>query len=83
MKTKELIEHWNAEIPIMAMEEAGEFIHAVSKYARWTGRTDDAYILYEKRQSLMDAIADTYIMLDAITKYYDLDEDEIMRRKEK
>ena len=61
---REVADHWGNKMPMMAMEEAGEFIHAVSKYER--ERSEEA------REHLIEEIADMMIGIDALRVRYDI-----------
>ena len=62
-KCKGVSEFWDEQMPMMAVEEAGEFIQAIGKMERSTW-TDD------RKEHLKEEIADMYISLMAIQFHY-------------
>lgn len=63
--------YWADRMPMMAMEEAGEFIQAISKVER--GKDGSL-------QNLIDEIGDLCITLEAIRHHYAIDTEAIMDR---
>lgn len=63
--------YWADRMPMMAMEEAGEFIQSISKVER--GKDGSL-------QNLIDEIGDLYITLEAIRHHYAIDTEAIMDR---
>lgn len=61
---REINEYRGSKVPMLAMEESGEFIQAISKMERYEKDPD---ILM---QNLVDEIGDMYICLGMIEKYY-------------
>lgn len=70
---KGVSEYWKDLMPMMAMEEAGELIQAISKYIR---KGD----LNDRRQDLIDEIGDMYISLEAIMRTFEIDTKEVEER---
>lgn len=56
-------EFWGDKMPMMAMEEAGELIQAISKYERDKNDTT--------RQNLVNEIGDMWISLMALQSHYE------------
>lgn len=56
---------WGDKMPMMAMEECGELIQAISKFER------DASD--EHRENLEKEMADVLISIGALAKHYDID----------
>jgi len=61
---KSVARYWGNRMPMMAVEEAGEFIQAISKVER---RKDGAI------GNLVDEIGDLRIALDALMYHYAID----------
>lgn len=74
IKCKEIAEYWGDKMPMMAMEEAGELIQAVSKVERETKNPSLAL------NNLIDEIGDMYIVLEALTQRYAIDPAAICER---
>lgn len=66
----EVEKFWGDKMPMMAMEEAGEFIQALSKLERKGSA--------EAKQNLKEEIRDMYISLGAVITRYDIDSQEII-----
>lgn len=76
LKIKELTEsvnlHWGSRMPLMAAEEAGEFIQAVSKlerklYSPQSGRT---YDIEDEMDHLVEEMGDVLIVIGALANKY-------------
>jgi NTP pyrophosphatase (non-canonical NTP hydrolase) len=74
IKCKEIAEYWGDKMPMMAMEEAGELIQAISKVERETKNPSLAL------NNLIDEIGDMYIVLEALTQRYAIDPEAICER---
>lgn len=70
-KIKDVVNHWRTKMPMMAMEECGELIQAISKYER---KGDENTL-----RNLKEEIRDMYITLECLLYWYDIDEEEIKR----
>ena len=72
---------WGGKLPLMACEEAGEFIQAVSKAERSeykTNRYDDIRFLDAPvKEHLIEEIGDLAISLAAVCRLYDISEAEV------
>lgn len=77
-KCVEVDEYWNEKMPIMACEEAGELIQAISKAERKGVKFES-----ETYQNLVDEIGDMYITLMALQNHYNINEGDIEVRIEK
>lgn len=69
---------------IVAMEELGELIQAISKIARWEcNQSEDVEILLEYIDNLAEEIADVEIMLEQLKHCYGchIQADDYKRRK--
>ena len=71
-KIKDVAKYWGNTMPIMAMEEAGELIQAISKYER--------NLSDEEKQNLIDEIGDMFISLHALIEHYDIDSSKVKLR---
>ena len=76
LNVKELAEdvnlRWGSRMPLMAAEEAGEFIQAVSKlerklYSPQSGRT---YDIEEEMNNLVEEMGDVLIVIGALLNKY-------------
>lgn len=63
---EKICHHWNKKMPMMAMEECGELIQAISKMER----KDDPLSFI----NLQEEIRDMFISLACLMKYYDMDQ---------
>ena len=70
----EISDYWGNKMPMMAMEEAGELIQAISKVERANKRTV-AYC--DAIENLMEEMADTIIAVNALMARYDIDTNEM------
>lgn len=61
-KVGEISNYWGDRMPMMAMEEAGELIQAISKVERKK--------TYEAKENLVEEIRDMYISLMALQYRY-------------
>lgn len=68
--------HWGDKMPMMAMEECGELVQAISKMEREAG--SPAYL----RQALVDEIGDVLISAWALAAHYGISKDEVQARVE-
>lgn len=66
IKISDVAIHWGNKMPMMAMEEAGELIQAISKIERHC--EDDDYLDY--RNNLAEEIRDMFISLMALQYRY-------------
>ncbi len=57
--------HWGDDMPMMAMEECGELIQAISKYKRKPTA--------ERAENLKRELADVYIATEALLRMWDLE----------
>lgn len=70
-KAQGVSEFWKDKMPMMACEEAGELIQAISKLERNTdSEVESTQRLYKKK--LKEEIADMYISLMALQFHYDI-----------
>ena len=71
---KSIQEYWDyiSGMNMAAIEEAAEFIHAITKYEKT--HNDVAF------QNIIDEIGDMYISLKAIQYHYNITDEEIDRR---
>ena len=74
-RIEEVNNYWGDQMPMLAMEEAGEFIHAVSKLERLN--------LESNRKNLIKEIADIMISIKALTFRYGIEDDEIFEAIDK
>lgn len=72
---EEVYNYWNDMMPMMAMEEAGEFIQAVSKIERVNAE--------DTKNNLIEEMADMMISIKALTFRYGIEDDEIMKAIDK
>lgn len=80
-KIFEVNDYWGDQMPMMAMEEAGEFIQAVSKMERNRVPLD---LYYESsKENLIKEMADMMISMKALTFRYDIEDDEIFEAIDK
>lgn len=70
---KGILKYWEKLFPIMACEEAGEFIQAISKMER--SENNETI-----KRNLIDEIGDMHITLVCIAKYYGIDTMDIEER---
>ena len=75
IKCKEVADYWGDKMPMMAMEEAGELIQAISKVERKSSGDSSLAM-----NNLIDEIGDMYITLEALTKRYAIDPAAICER---
>ena len=76
MKRTEDIEFYHGSaLMSKATEECGELVQAISKYANKGGRRNENKILEEA--------ADAMVMITALIKYLEADEDKFLKRIEK
>lgn len=69
-KIGEVCGYWRDKMPMLAMEEAGELIQAISKVER----KGDRYLENDElRNNLIEEIRDMYICLQALQYHYGLD----------
>lgn len=68
-KCIEVDEYWGDKMPMIACEEAGEFIQAISKHERT--KNNGCYNPYTKSE-LIKEIGDMYISLMAIMNHYNI-----------
>lgn len=71
--TEEVAAYWGDKMPMMAMEECGELIQAISKYER----------LSSGNEALTDEIGDVFISCMALLNHYGIDCDTIDARIKK
>lgn len=84
-KIKEMTEpvwlHWRERMPLMAAEEAGEFIQAVSKLERklWARDVegDDSVRTEAEYDHVIEEMGDVLIVIGALTNRYNITADEI------
>ena len=80
-KCNKVAEHWGDRMPMLAMEEAGEFIQAISKYERAvydlenSKPGDEKEKEYEEKfeeahRNLVDEFGDMWISLMALQAHY-------------
>ena len=83
-KVAGVADYWGPQMPMMAMEEAGEFIQAISKMERFykIEGGDNVGIEYDLRKSLIDEIGDILISVKALQYHYRINDDEINNRIE-
>lgn len=78
--------YWGDKMPMMAMEEAGELIQAISKMERSSNdgvRNTVEWAEYKQnRKNLIDEIGDIFISLTALMEHYDIDDEEVDKRIE-
>lgn len=72
-KISDVNRHWGDKMPMMAMEEAGELIQAISKMER---KKDDPKV----RENLVNEIRDMYISLMALQDQYGINMVEINKK---
>ena len=82
---RKVVEKFGIDIQqIVAMEELGELIQAISKIARWEcNQSEDVEILLEYIDNLAEEIADVEIMLEQLKQCYGchIQADDYKRRK--
>lgn len=74
--TKSVNDHWGCRMPLMACEECGELIQAVSKMERRLFAKkpfDDEY------ENLVEEIGDVFITMGALMNHYCITADEIVK----
>lgn len=84
-KIKEMTEpvwlHWRERMPLMAAEEAGEFIQAVSKLERklWARdiEGDDSVRTEAEYDHVIEEMGDVLIVIGALANRYNITADEI------
>lgn len=78
--------YWGDKMPMMAMEEAGELIRAISKLERSQSdgvRNTLGMAEYKQaRKNLVDEIGDMFISLTALMEHYNIDDEEVDKRIE-
>jgi NTP pyrophosphatase (non-canonical NTP hydrolase) len=89
-KIQDVANHWDYNMPIMAMEELAEAIQAISKVERASDEyiraeeTDPEvanaawYMLSKRFDELKDEIRDVYISLKALMYRYQINEEDVM-----
>lgn len=82
---RKVVEKFGIDIQqIVAMEELGELIQAISKIARWEcNQSEDIETLSEYIDNLIEEIADVEIMLEQLKQYHrcHIQVEEYKRRK--
>lgn len=82
---REVALYWGRMMPMMAMEEAGEFIQAISKYERYLSDEDDLYD-HQKGKELINNItkemADMIISIGALMYKYNINDDRVEKALE-
>ena len=73
-KISDVEKHWDQRMPMMAMEEMGELIQAISKMER----ANDDYERSERMTNLVEELRDTYISLMALQIRYGIDMNEMV-----
>lgn len=74
--------YWGRMMPMMAMEEAGEFIQAISKYERWLSDEDleiedSKELRKELRNNIVKEMADMVISIKALMYKYNIDDERV------
>ena len=69
-RIEEVNNYWGDQMPMLAMEEAGEFIQAVSKLERSN--------IKEYKENLIKEMADMMISIKALTFRYGIEDDEVL-----
>ena len=82
MVTGSVNRHWKERMPLMAAEEAAEFIQAVSKlerklYAR-EELADNSINVDTEMDNLIEEMADTMIVIGALMNRYGIDAEDII-----
>ena len=78
-KFYEINDFWGDLMPMMAMEEAGEFIQAVSKFERYKKLTPfpEQWDRFTKLDDVIKEMADLIIAMEALCARYDIDLDDL------
>ena len=77
-ETKDVAEFWNDKMPMMAMEECGELIQAISKWSRKGGKTYEGLDTYTKEgRNLIVEMGDIIISIGALLNLADIPEDDL------
>ena len=71
-KAQEIEMYWEEKMPMLAMEEAGELIQAISKIERKENEIT--------RQGLIDELGDIIISVAALSHHYGIEPSEIDNR---
>ena len=74
-RTDDIELYFGSALMSKTTEECGELIQAISKYANKGGKRNV--------NSILEEAADTLVMITALIKYLDVDEDKFMKRVEK
>ena len=73
---------WGDLMPIMSVEEAGEFIQAVSKIERARKRFKNDAMTRHEVDSLTKEMADLLICMSALVAHYGIEADDIQEAME-
>lgn len=77
----EIADYWDNLMPMIAMEECGELIQAISKMER-----DDLAMVpgikSRQKQDVIDEMGDVLICMSALSHRYSISEDDILNRLE-
>ena len=84
---REVANHWTFRMPMMAMEECGELIQAISKFERSSTfrETDNDKFVWDgtKIENIIEEMADVFISCSALCHQYGISEDDIIEAIEK
>lgn len=80
---KEINDFWGDQMPMMAMEEAGEFVQAISKMERILRDQDDpdwGYLIGIAESKLIAEMGDVLISIGVLMNRYDISIGDVMSR---
>ena len=84
---REVASHWTFRMPMMAMEECGELIQAISKFERNSEfrETNSEQFVWagHKLENVIEEMADVFISCSALCHQYGISEDDIIEAIEK
>ena len=79
-KTKEVAEYWGDKMPMMAMEECGELIQAISKFERKDRKVFEpieAEAYTDQARNLIIEMGDVLISIAALINLYGIPADDV------
>lgn len=83
-KFYEINDCWGDLMPMMAMEEAGEFIQAISKFERYKTLTpfEEQRDRFNKLDNVIKEMADLMIAMQALCARYDINLEDLEKAME-
>lgn len=82
--TESVNEHWDTRMPLMAAEECGEFVQALSKMQRWfytnpngVWESVEKKSFQDLKAHLVEEMGDVFIVIGALMNRYDISPDDI------